>query len=73
MDRRTNRQCSTYRPACISAAFMFGILLGSVISNKHSIPEILLSTVLATVVFHFTFAKNFNFKRLVNKVIKKGS
>ena len=73
MDRRASRECMTYRPTCISAAFMFGILLGSVISVKHSIPEILLSTVLATAVFHFTFAKNFNFKKFINKVIKKGS
>ena len=67
------RKCNTYRPICISAAFMFGILLGNVIGREHTIPEILLSTGIATVVFHYAFAKNFNFKGLINKVVKKGS
>lgn len=72
MDQKI-RKCNSYRPACVSTAFMFGILLGCLISNGHKMPDILISTAVATLVFHYVFVKNFNFKQLINKVIKKGS
>lgn len=72
MDRR-KRQCSTYRPSCISFTFMCGMGVGTVIHSHSSMVQTLASVVLATVVFHFAFSRNINLKGLLKKVITKGS
>lgn len=73
MDRRTCTTHMAYRPVCISVAFMLGMLLAGLICHTHSTSQLFLTTVPATVMFHFAMVRNFNFKQLVNKFTMKGS
>lgn len=70
-DRR--RMCNTKRPICMTAGFMFGMIIGSCITHINaSWLGTGLAVTVATVVFHFTYVRNFNIKQVVSKVIKKG-
>jgi hypothetical protein len=50
-----------YSNACITLTFMFGIIIGALIHTENSLWNVLTSISLATIVFHFTIIKNFNF------------
>ena len=74
--RRSDRRnviCEPRNPICMTIGFMFGIIVGSLIHTEHSMLSVVTSVIMATAVFHFTFAKNINFTELFSKVIKKGS
>jgi hypothetical protein len=71
VDRR--QSCNTKRPYCMTVGFMFGMIIGSCISHINaSWLGAGLAVAVATVVFHFTYVRNFNIKQMVSKVIKKG-
>jgi hypothetical protein len=61
-----------YNNVCITMTFMFGVIIGALIHTDNSLWNVLASIGLATVVFHFTIIKNFNFIKLRNTT-KKGS
>ena len=74
--RRSDRRnviCEPRNPICMTIGFMFGIIVGSLIHTEHSMLSVVTSVLMATTVFHFTFARNINFTELFSKVIKKGS
>ena len=75
-DRRTSERrgsCTSHHPIYMTVGFMFGMIVGSLIHAEHSLIGIGVSVILATVVFHYTFVKNFSVTGLLQKVIKKGS
>lgn len=73
VDRRRSISCVPQRPICMTIGFMFGMIVGSLLHTEYSLFSVGLSVMLGTVVFHYTFAKNFSILTLLKKVIKKGS
>ena len=74
--RRSDRRnviCEPRNPICMTIGFMFGIIVGSLIHTEHSMLSVITSVIMATAVFHFTFARSINFTEVFSKVIKKGS
>jgi hypothetical protein len=71
VDRRSS--CNTKRPFCMTAGFMFGIIIGLLLNTNGSWLQGSLTVLVASSVFHLTYVRNFNFSQLVSKVIKKGS
>jgi hypothetical protein len=70
-DRR--KKCNTRHPICMTAGFMFGMILGALLHTTGSRLNIVLSVLLATVVFHLTYARNFNISHMIGQFFKKGS
>ena len=58
---------------CTTLTFMLGVIIGALIHTENSMMNVVTSVALATTVFHFTLVKNFSFRRVLVKVIKKGS
>lgn len=52
--------------SCATVAFMMGVIVGALIHTENSLLNVITSILLATVVFHFSFEKDFKF-------FKKGS
>lgn len=73
VERRKTQHCNLRSPLCMTLGFMLGMVVGTVICTNKSLTTIGLSVVVATVVFHLTFVQQFDFKRLLSKVIRKGS
>jgi hypothetical protein len=70
-ERRAN--CDTKNPICTTIGFMFGMILGSLLQVNGSLLHIVLSILVATLVFHWSYVRNFNIKQVISTVIKKGS
>ena len=70
-ERRAN--CDTNNPVCTTFGFMFGMMLGWLLQGNGSLLNIVLSILVATLVFHWSYVRNFNIKQVMSKVIKKGS
>jgi hypothetical protein len=73
VERRNSNKCDQRNPVCMTLGFMLGMVVGTIICANNSLRDIVVSVLLATVVFHVTFGKNFNIATLLSKVIRKGS
>jgi hypothetical protein len=69
VDRREH--CNK-RPMCMTASFMFGMVLGAILYTNGSWIHTGLSILVASAVFHLTYVRDFSIRDIVGKVIKKG-
>lgn len=67
------KRCVPHSPLCTTAGFGMGLLLGALLLNNHSPIAVVISVVVATIGFHYTFATSPELQKVITKVIKKGS
>lgn len=71
VDRRLS--CNTKNPICMTTGFMFGMIIGSLLHTSGSWLQVGVSVLAATVVFHFSYVRNFSMMGSIKQVFKKGS